>query len=75
MSRSNTISNSKNGNSAYKDLLVGKDFISYLRDRLVDIIIHTCNAQQNLCRQIYINIRLDYKIRSLVMKKYFISME
>lgn len=32
--RSNTISNLKNGNSAYKDILVGREFIEYLMERL-----------------------------------------
>ena len=33
--RASTISNSKNGDIAYSDKLKGKEFISFLRDRLV----------------------------------------
>ena len=33
--RASTISNSRNGDVAYSDKLIGKDFIKYLKERLV----------------------------------------
>lgn len=53
--RATTISNSKNGDVAYSDSLKGKDFIEFLRERL--ILIKELLSQQG---SIYLHI--DYKI-------------
>jgi len=53
--RSSTISNSRNGDIAYKDKLTGSSFIDFLRDRL--IIIKDLLSEQG---SIYLHI--DYKI-------------
>ncbi len=53
--RASTISNSRNGKTAYTDKLVGKDFIEFLRKRLV-LIKHLMSKQGS----IYLHI--DYKI-------------
>lgn len=53
--RANTISNKNNGNIAYQDTLKGKDFIEYIRERLILIkMLMSENAS------IYLHI--DYKI-------------
>jgi adenine-specific DNA-methyltransferase len=53
--RATTISNSKNGEIAYTDILKGKEFIEFLRERL--IIIHKLLSEKG---SIYLHI--DYKI-------------
>ncbi len=53
--RAATISNSKNGNIAYSDKLTGKDFIEFLRKRLVLL-----NDLLSVQGSIYLHI--DYKI-------------
>jgi adenine-specific DNA-methyltransferase len=53
--RATTISNSKNGDVAYTDMLKGIDFIDFLRQRL--ILIHELLSDQG---SIYLHI--DYKI-------------
>lgn len=53
--RASTISNSKNGVIAYSDKLKGKDFISFLRDRLVLL-------KDLLSEQGSIYLHIDYKI-------------
>lgn len=53
--RASTISNSKNGDVAYSDKLKGKDFISFLRNRL--ILLKDLLSEQG---SIYLHI--DYKI-------------
>ncbi len=53
--RASTISNSKNGDIAYSDKLKGKDFISFLRDRLVLL-------KDLLSEQGSIYLHIDYKI-------------
>ena len=53
--RAATISNSKNGNVAYTDLLKGNDFIEFLRERLTLI-------RELLSEQGSIYLHIDYKI-------------
>ena len=53
--RATTISNSKNGDIAYSDTLKGKDFIDFLRERLVLI-------RELLSEQGAIYLHIDYKI-------------
>ncbi|MBN1900278.1 site-specific DNA-methyltransferase [Candidatus Sumerlaeota bacterium] len=53
--RSSTVSNSRNGDVAYSDKLIGKDFIEFLRKRL--ILLKELLSQQG---SIYLHI--DYKI-------------
>ena len=53
--RATTISNSKNGDIAYTDTLKGKDFIEFLRERLVLI-------RELLSEQGSIYLHIDYKI-------------
>jgi adenine-specific DNA-methyltransferase len=53
--RATTISNSKNGNIAYTDTLKGKDFIEFLRERLILI-------KELLSEQGSIYLHIDYKI-------------
>jgi len=53
--RASTISNSKNGDIAYSDKLKGKEFISFLRDRLVLL-------KDLLSEQGSIYLHIDYKI-------------
>lgn len=53
--RASTISNSKNGDIAYSDKLKGKEFIGFLRDRLV--LLKNLLSEQG---SIYLHI--DYKI-------------
>ena len=53
--RAATISNSRTGEIAYTDKLVGKDFIAYLRTRLVLI-------KELLSEQGSIYLHIDYKI-------------
>jgi len=53
--RASTISNSRNGDIAYSDKLIGKDFIEFLRERL--ILLKTLISEQG---SIYLHI--DYKI-------------
>ncbi|MCC6125561.1 MAG: site-specific DNA-methyltransferase [Pirellulales bacterium] len=53
--RTSTISNSKNGDIAYADKLVGKDFIDYLKARLVLL-------RKLLSEQGSIYLHIDYKI-------------
>jgi adenine-specific DNA-methyltransferase len=53
--RATTISNSKNGQIAYTDTLKGKDFIEFLRERLVLI-------RELLSKQGSIYLHIDYKI-------------
>ncbi|MDR0547386.1 MAG: site-specific DNA-methyltransferase, partial [Dysgonamonadaceae bacterium] len=53
--RATTISNSKNGKIAYTDTLQGKDFIDFLRERLV--LIRELMSEKS---SIYLHI--DYKI-------------
>lgn len=53
--RASTISNAKNGDIAYSDKLKGKDFIDFLRDRLV--LLRDLLSEQG---SIYLHI--DYKI-------------
>ncbi len=53
--RASTVSNSKNGDIAYSDKLKGKDFICFLRDRLVLL-------KDLLSEQGSIYLHIDYKI-------------
>lgn len=53
--RASTISNSRNGNIAYSDKLIGKDFIEFLRKRLILLKVLLSNQGS-----IYLHI--DYKI-------------
>lgn len=53
--RATTISNSKNGDVAYSDTLKGKDFIEFLRERLILI-------KELLSKQGSIYLHIDYKI-------------
>ena len=53
--RASTISNSRNGDIAYSDKLIGKDFIEFLRDRLILI-------KKLLSEQGSIYLHIDYKI-------------
>jgi len=53
--RASTISNSRNGEVAYSDKLVGKEFVEFLRARIV--LLHELMSEQG---SIYIHI--DYKI-------------
>lgn len=53
--RASTISNSRNGDVAYSDKLIGKDFIKYLRERLVLL-------KELLSEQGSIYLHIDYKI-------------
>ena len=53
--RATTISNSKNGNIAYTDTLKGKDFIEFLRERLILI-------RELLSEKGSIYLHIDYKI-------------
>jgi adenine-specific DNA-methyltransferase len=53
--RASTISNSKNGNIAYSDKLIGKDFIEFLRKRLILL-------KALLSKQGSIYLHIDYKI-------------
>ena len=53
--RASTISNSKNGDIAYSDKLIGKDFIEFLKERLVLI-------RKLLSEQGSIYLHIDYKI-------------
>lgn len=53
--RATTISNSKNGNIAYSDTLKGKDFIEFLRARLLLL-------RELLSEQGSIYLHIDYKI-------------
>ena len=57
--RASTISNSKNGYIAYSDKLKGKEFISFLRDRLVLL-------KDLLSEQGSIYLHIDYKIGQYV---------
>ena len=53
--RASTISNSRNGDIAYSDKLIGKDFIEFLRERLLLI-------KELLSDQGSIYLHIDYKI-------------
>ncbi len=53
--RASTISNSKNGDIAYSDVLQGKDFIEFLRERLILI-------RELLSENGSIYLHIDYKI-------------
>ena len=53
--RASTISNSKNGEVAYSDKLVGKNFIEFLRERLILL-------KELLSEQGSIYLHIDYKI-------------
>ncbi|MCK4326095.1 site-specific DNA-methyltransferase [bacterium] len=53
--RASTISNSRNGKIAYSDKLIGKDFIEYLRERLILL-------KELLSEQGSIYLHIDYKI-------------
>jgi len=53
--RASTISNSRNGDVAYSDKLIGKDFIEFLRERLILI-------KELLSEQGSIYLHIDYKI-------------
>ena len=53
--RASTISNSRNGDIAYSDKLTGKDFIEYLRERLILL-------KELLSEQGSIYLHIDYKI-------------
>lgn len=53
--RASTISNSRNGDIAYSDKLIGKDFIEFLRERLILI-------KKLLSEQGSIYLHIDYKI-------------
>jgi adenine-specific DNA-methyltransferase len=53
--RASTISNSRNGEIAYSDKLVGKDFIEFLRERI--LLLKELMSEQG---SIYVHI--DYKI-------------
>ncbi|KJR43287.1 type II DNA modification enzyme [Candidatus Magnetoovum chiemensis] len=53
--RASTISNSRNGDIAYSDKLIGKDFIKYLRERLILL-------KELLSEQGSIYLHIDYKI-------------
>ncbi len=53
--RASTISNSRNGDLAYSDKLIGKDFIEFLRERLLLI-------KELLSEQGSIYLHIDYKI-------------
>ncbi|MBU0566774.1 site-specific DNA-methyltransferase [bacterium] len=53
--RASTISNSRNGEIAYSDKLIGKDFIEYLRERLILL-------KELLSEQSSIYLHIDYKI-------------
>ena len=53
--RASTISNSKNGEVAYSDKLLGKDFIDFLRQRLILL-------RELLSEQGSIYLHIDYKI-------------
>lgn len=53
--RASTISNSRNGNIAYSDKLIGKDFIEFLRKRLILL-------KDLLSKQGSIYLHIDYKI-------------
>ena len=53
--RASTISNSRNGDIAYSDKLIGSDFIKFLRDRLVIL-------KELLSEQGSIYLHIDYKI-------------
>jgi len=53
--RATTISNSKNGNIAYSDTLKGKDFIDFLKERLILL-------KELLSEQGSIYLHIDYKI-------------
>ncbi len=53
--RASTISNSKNGDIAYSDKLTGRDFIEYLRERLILL-------KELLSEQGSIYLHIDYKI-------------
>ena len=53
--RASTISNSRKGDVAYTDVLKGKDFVSFLRERLVLL-------RELLSEQGSIYLHIDYKI-------------
>ena len=53
--RASTISNSRNGDIAYSDKLIGKDFVEFLRERLILI-------KKLLSEQGSIYLHIDYKI-------------
>lgn len=53
--RASTISNSRNGDVAYSDKLIGKDFIKYLKERLLLL-------KELLSEQGSIYLHIDYKI-------------
>ncbi len=53
--RASTISNSRNGDIAYSDKLIGKDFIEFLRERLILL-------KKLLSEQGSIYLHIDYKI-------------
>ena len=53
--RASTISNSRNGDIAYSDKLIGKEFIGYLRERLILL-------KELLSEQGSIYLHIDYKI-------------
>ena len=53
--RASTMSNSRNGNIAYSDKLIGKDFIEFLRNRLILL-------KDLLSGQGSIYLHIDYKI-------------
>jgi len=53
--RASTISNSRNGDVAYSDKLIGEEFIKYLRERLVLL-------KELLSEQGSIYLHIDYKI-------------
>jgi len=53
--RASTISNSRNGDIAYSDKLTGKDFVEFLRERLILI-------KKLLSEQGSIYLHIDYKI-------------
>ena len=53
--RASTISNSRNGDIAYSDKLIGKEFIEYLRERLILL-------KELLSEQGSIYLHIDYKI-------------
>jgi len=53
--RASTISNSRNGDIAYSDKLIGSDFINFLRDRLFII-------KELLSEKGSIYLHIDYKI-------------
>ena len=53
--RASTVSNSRNGNIAYSDKLIGNDFIEFLRERLILL-------RELLSEQGSIYLHIDYKI-------------